>query len=57
MIKFLKNAWNYIQSIDSINQKRYDSKRGQEIPKDKVQNCCKQNCTDKQKKKSKNKNR
>lgn len=55
MIKFLKNAWNYIQSIDSINQKRYDSKRSQKIPKDKVQDCCKQNCTDKKKKKSKNK--
>ncbi len=53
ILKKLTYAWNYIQSIDSINQKRYDSKRSQKIPKDKVQDCCKQNCTNKQKKKSK----
>tara|TARA_B100000768_G_scaffold166672_1_gene170218 strand:+ start:5664 stop:5858 length:195 start_codon:yes stop_codon:yes gene_type:complete len=51
IIKAIKNAWNNHKSSKSINQERYDLKRSQKIPEDKVQNCCKLNCACKKKKK------
>lgn len=36
IIKAIKNAWNNIKGAPSINQKRYDLKRGQKIPKNKT---------------------
>ena len=46
ILKKLTYAWYNIKSSPSINQKRYELKGGQEIPKDEVQNCCKRSCID-----------
>ena len=46
ILKKLTYAWYNIKSTPSINQKRFDLKRSQEIPKDEVQNCCKRSCID-----------
>ena len=46
ILKKLTYAWYNIKSSPSINQKRYEFKRSQEIPEDEVQNCCKRSCID-----------
>ena len=46
ILKKLTYAWYNIKSTPSINQKRFDLKRSQEIPEDEVQNCCKRSCID-----------
>tara|TARA_R110001592_G_scaffold267758_1_gene533811 strand:- start:153 stop:461 length:309 start_codon:yes stop_codon:yes gene_type:complete len=46
ILKKITYAWYNIKSTPSINQKRFDLKRSQEIPEDEVQNCCKRSCID-----------
>lgn len=46
ILKKLTYAWYNIKSSPSINQKRYELKRSQEIPEYEVQNCCKRSCVD-----------